>query len=949
VNTRIRKTVEWKLMVNTVVNVDIDFKKFEIMAHLSTKYGSPKKSSRPSNDMIYEIIACGNDCRKLSEIIRRSNYRFNNEAIIEALSHKITVSKYEMNTRDISGLMNVFSKARVPPASNDLLKDLLSSLSEAAVWKIDRFSAWDISMTLNAMAKWKIKNDQLFNQAGERAIHIIGTFKAQELSNTSNAFAKLQYYNNELFHHIGAEVIKKIETFNAQNLSNTVCAYSKMNYHHPKLFENVATAAIKIIDTFTAQGLSNMALAYSKMKYRNPWFFIKMGAAAIPIIDTFNPQNLACTASAFARLDHPNPELFNKVASAALSITHEFNSQDLTNIVDAFAKMKHQNSLLFDEVADAAIPIIKTFNAHELSYVASAFAQMKHPHPEFFEAIAIAASQIIDKFKDEELVITVNAFANCDYSHPKFFKAAASQCKPILATFNGQNLSTLLKAFSRSESSCQASVSLFLETSSLFLSGNLSLKNWKEETLVDLAYAFAKAKQMNSDIADAIGFAIINRNQVLLDASQLGDLAVAFNSSKAASSEHILKMTFKKFESIDSSEIKLQAVAGVSSAIPLGQEIQAVPPGFVNALVELAIEKSNECRPEDVLDILRSFSRIGLEQKLQEKLLTEFASAVVPIIHIFNAQDLAKIVNAFAEMNHYNSSLFDEAASAGVPIIHTFNAQDLSTMMNAFVKMKHPDPGLFDKIADALLPVIQAFEAQSLVNTVNAFASVNHFHPKLFEEVAKVSIRILDTFNSQTLSSMMIAFSQRRDSSEASDRLFFDVSSVITSGKVPLSSWEIVNIVELAYAFKKGSLMNKDLLEAIGSEIINRDKVVLDARDLGKLAASFSQSETQSSAGVLEMIFQSFYFLEKSKIELRAVVDISSAISLGQRLKVVPPGFVKLLVQLAIEKSGESCPEDIRDMMSRFSKIDLEQKLLHKLLVEYRPIFDKFFKKKNSE
>ena len=110
------------------------------------------------------------------------------------------------------------------------------------------------------------------------------------------------------------------------------------------------------------------------------------------------------------------------------------------------------------------------------------------------------------------------------------------------------------------------------------------------------------------------------------------------------------------------------------------------------------------------------------------------------------------------------------------------------------------------------------------------------------------------------------------------------------------------------------------------------------------MAAAFRYIETPSSANVLKMIFEKFQSINSSEINLQDIVDISSAILLGQRLKVVPVGFEEDITKLAIDKSNESRPEDVRDILLQFSEIDIDQQLLQKLFMEYKSIFDKFSK-----
>eukprot|EP00980_Cylindrotheca_fusiformis_P014207 scaffold3738_cov73-Cylindrotheca_fusiformis.AAC.1 len=78
-----------------------------------------------------------------------------------------------MSARDLAGLLNALSKARVPPHSRQVHTKLMVVLGELAGRKIDDLEARDIAMTLNAFAKRGLRNSEFFEKAAEAAIPII--------------------------------------------------------------------------------------------------------------------------------------------------------------------------------------------------------------------------------------------------------------------------------------------------------------------------------------------------------------------------------------------------------------------------------------------------------------------------------------------------------------------------------------------------------------------------------------------------------------------------------------------------------------------------------------------------------------------------------------------------------------------------------------------------------
>ena len=70
--------------------------------------------------------------------------------------------------------------------------------------------------------------------------------------------------------------------------------------------------------------------------------------------------------------------------------------------------------------------------------------------------------------------------------------------------------------------------------------------------------------------------------------------------------------------------------------------------------------------------------------------------------------DESCLANAFAKMDHRHPELFDNIATAAIPIINTFNAQDLANTVNAYARMRHRSPRLFEAVADAAMPILDS-------------------------------------------------------------------------------------------------------------------------------------------------------------------------------------------------------------------------------------------------
>jgi hypothetical protein len=212
---------------------------------------------------------------------------------------------------------------------------------------------------------------------------------------------------------------------------------------------------------------------------------------------------------------------------------------------------------------------------------------------------------------------------------------------------------------------------------------------------------------------------------------------------------------------------------------------------------------------------------------------------------------------------------------------------------------------LFDEVAKLAVPLIDTFNALDLASTVNAYAKMDHHHLVLFDEVAKASIPLVDTFNSQNLAITVSAFARARHDRKACCALYNKVADTIKNNPAYLDdSTSNMQLVAIAYAYVKAKCKDEDLLDMIGMEITGRGgQVMLDAGNLGNLAAAFSCYATPILANVLQLTFQN-YLGQVSKSEertLESTADIFQAIPSGQRLKVVPSDFLQEIAKLAIE------------------------------------------------
>jgi len=539
---------------------------------------------------------------------------------------------------------------------------LFDRVATASIPMIQSFTTQGLANLVNAFSKLNNSDNNfshpaLFEAVATASIPIIRSFKAQELAALVNAFAKTSdgrrriYHDDDddcyiplLFDEVAMASIPRMECFTPQGVALLVNAFAKMDCYHADLFQAVATTAIPRMGSFSAQELAILIHAFGKVRCDHPPLFDSVATYAIPIMDTFKAQELSSMVNAFANMDghhyhHQYPTLFEHVAMAAIPILATFQSQELANLVNAFAKSGHVSQehgglvLLFEKVGTASIPIIDTFQSQELASLVNAFAKAGHSHAELFSKVATAAITIIHKFNAQELANLVNAFAKGDAcSHPELFDVVAATAIPIIHTFKDQELANLVSAFAKVRASGKQVEALFSCVASEILSHNHKsssssstvssyLSKWPPHHLVEVAYAFMKAKQIDLQLLDAIGIAIVSRSELELDAHGMGNLVSCFGAHETGCSATLLKRILKEIQELDPDSIELQNVADICNALWMAQRVQVASLELFEWVVDLAIAKASESRPQDVRSILLGLSYVDLPIELQRHLL----------------------------------------------------------------------------------------------------------------------------------------------------------------------------------------------------------------------------------------------------------------------------------------------------------------------------------------
>ncbi|KAL3935670.1 MAG: hypothetical protein SGBAC_008851 [Bacillariaceae sp.] len=506
----------------------------------------------------------------------------------------------------------------------------------------------DLATVANAFARVHHHSPKLFEVIAEQGIPQIQDFSPQGLANLVNAFAKQNHQDSRLlFEAVAKEteaiLLKQRTAFTPQGLANVANAFAKMNHSSPKLFEAIANAAIPCIREFNPQNLSNMANGFSKMNQHHDELFDAISKAALDKLSLFNAQELANLASASFKhqLVAPDvtttltPELLQEIARAAIPILSTFKPQELAMLLNALTTKElppSDTQTFWKASADATVALLPQFPPQELCIVANAFS--KAPRSTYqialFDKIAMAALKLmLDEkydFQPQNLSNLANAFAKVNSAPDLLYQALMERSIPLLPQMSPQELSNLISAVSKLRIEGPLVDHLFTQTAELLLnktkseSNNASnLASWEQRNLVEIAYAFLKAFQLDDSVLERIGSEIASRPTLELDAVGLGHFAAVLSRTRIEPSSELLTSIFASFQQISEDRIQISNVADVCKALPLAYELEGIGSleekghCFLRLLVEYAIRKRHEASPSDVRDLLLNLTSPRLD------------------------------------------------------------------------------------------------------------------------------------------------------------------------------------------------------------------------------------------------------------------------------------------------------------------------------------------------
>lgn len=151
-----------------------------------------------------------------------------------------------------------------------------------------------------------------------------------------------------------------------------------------------------------------------------------------------------------------------------------------------------------------------------------------------------------------------------------------------------------------------------------------------------------------------------------------------------------------------------------------------LPDGLMPAIQARAAEVWQEMNPQELALIVNGFA--NLPQPPSSDYWEGYETLVLGQVHEFGPQGLSMILNGFSKLNHSPSKDFLWVfESRLLDVLDVCNAQEFSNVLNAFGKLDHqPSDNFLARFEELTGPRLQLFKPQELAMTLNALGKMRY-------------------------------------------------------------------------------------------------------------------------------------------------------------------------------------------------------------------------------
>jgi hypothetical protein len=275
-----------------------------------------KDGYRSSDDPVVKQIESCDSGFALSLVIQKNPHLFQSNEAVKALIQSVDLVKRSMKKRDVQKLLTALSKTGVTRATLHFHQNLMFTMGEVALEKVDEFSPKQLASLVCAFSRVRAHGalcSRLYEKVAIKVVSdsvSVSGWEEIHLVAIAYAFMKANHMNADLFDTIGRELLMRGDAeifYDGRQLGNLAAAYGKCN--------SLLTAGILELvfekfqslhaDEFDLQNVADISAAIPlghHLKVVPPGFSEKMTRFAIEKAEESRHEDTRCILLNFSRI-----------------------------------------------------------------------------------------------------------------------------------------------------------------------------------------------------------------------------------------------------------------------------------------------------------------------------------------------------------------------------------------------------------------------------------------------------------------------------------------------------------------------------------------------------------------------------------------------------------------------------------------------------------------------
>jgi hypothetical protein len=183
------------------------------MRHYESMKPKKKGGYRSSDDLVVKQIESCDSGFALSLVIRNNPHLFQSNEAVKALIQSVDLVKRSMKKRDVQKLLTALSKTGVTRATLAIHQNLMFTMGEVALEKVDEFSPKQLAPLVCAFSRVRAHGalcSRLYEKVATKVVSdSVSGWEENHLVAIAYAFMKANHTNADLFDTIGRELLMR--------------------------------------------------------------------------------------------------------------------------------------------------------------------------------------------------------------------------------------------------------------------------------------------------------------------------------------------------------------------------------------------------------------------------------------------------------------------------------------------------------------------------------------------------------------------------------------------------------------------------------------------------------------------------------------------------------------------------------------------------------------------